>query len=188
MKIKNLEIYDIPPYLLDIWERHYSPYLLPVQEEAVRHYGVLDYEEGNNEIAALPSVVRKDKNRNKNLLVIAPTSSGKTFLGEMAAITQAIHQKKAIYLIPLRSLAEEKYQHFKKLYTGTDCKIKILVSSRDRREDDKKIIKVDYQIAIMVYEKFNYFLLKYPQLLKGTSLIIIDELQMIHDPSREPLL
>jgi len=39
--------------------------------------------------------------------VIAPTSSGKTFIGEMAAITQLIHQKKVLYLVPLRSLAEE---------------------------------------------------------------------------------
>ena len=56
---------------------------------------------------------RNDKNQ--NLLVIAPASSGKTFIGEMAAITQVIHQKKAIYLVPLRSLAEEKYRHFKNL-------------------------------------------------------------------------
>jgi len=41
-----------------------------------------------------------------------------SFIGEMAAITQAIHYKKAIYLAPLRSLAEEKYRHFKKLYTA----------------------------------------------------------------------
>jgi len=81
-------------------------------------------------------------------LVVAPTSSGKTFIGEMAAITQAIHKKKAIYLVPLRSLAEEKYHHFKDLYT--DCDINTLISSRDRREDDKKIIRGDYQVAVMV--------------------------------------
>jgi hypothetical protein len=36
-------------------------------------------------------------------------------------------------------LAEEKYRHFKKLYGGADCKIDILVSSRDRREDERYI-------------------------------------------------
>jgi len=74
--------------------------------------------------------------------IASSTSSGKTFIGEMAAITQAIHQKKTIYLVPLRSLAEEKYRHFKKLYGGADCKIDILVSSRDRREDDRKIMNL----------------------------------------------
>jgi len=42
MKIKSLKDYGIPYYILDIWEKHYSPYLLPIQEEAVRDYGVLD--------------------------------------------------------------------------------------------------------------------------------------------------
>jgi len=92
----------------------------------------------------------------------------------MAAITQAIHKKKIIYLVPLRSLAEEKYHHFRDLYTN--CNINTLISSRDRREDDKKIIKGDYQVAVMVYEKFNYFLLKYPNFLREVSLIVIDEI------------
>ena len=171
MKMRDLEVWGVPSYIVDIWEKSYSPYLLPVQEEAVRDYGVLDYAGGNN--------------RN-NLLVIAPTSSGKTFIGEMAAITQAVHKKKTIYIVPLRSLAEEKYHHFRDLYA--DCNINTLISSRDRREYDKKIIQGDYQAVVMVYEKFNYFLLEYPEFLRDVSLLIIDEMQMIDDPVRGPLL
>src|SRR5680860_359944 len=190
MKMRDLEFLGVPSYIVDILEKNYSPYLLAVQEEAVREYGVLDFDGRGKEMDSRfrgndrsgsgndPSEVRLHGASNNNLLVLAPTSSGKTFIGEMAAITQAIHKKKAIYLVPLRSLAEEKYRHFKKLYGGADCKIDILVSSRDRREDDRKIVKGEYQIAVMIYEKFNYFLLKYPQFLKDVSLIIIDELQM----------
>ena len=43
MKMRNLEVWGVPSYMVDIWEKNYSPYLLPVQEEAVRDYGVLDY-------------------------------------------------------------------------------------------------------------------------------------------------
>ena len=199
--MRSLEEYGIPSYIIDIWEKNYSPFLLPIQEEAVRYYGVLDYEEGRGNdrkrdcrVASLLATTEKEKARHDNLidsrflLTLSPTSSGKTFIGEMAAITQAIHYKKAIYLVPLRSLAEEKYRHFKKLYSGKDCPIKILISSRDHREDDPKIIEGEYEIAVMVYEKFNYFLLKYPSLLENISLIIVDELQMIHDPERGPLL
>ena len=208
MKMRNLEAWGVPSYMVDILEENYSSDLLEVQEKAIREYGVLDYngrnKEGRMQYAPTGGIdsrfrgndIRRGGNdikgsgndRGRDLLVVAPTSSGKTFIGEMAAITQAINQKKTIYLVPLRSLAEEKYRHFKKLYGGADCKINILVSSRDRREDDRKIIKGEYQVAVMVYEKFNYFLLKYPQLLKDVSLIIIDELQMIHDPVRGPLL
>ena len=44
MKMRSLEDYGIPSYMVDIWEKNYSPYLLPVQEKAVRYYGVLDYD------------------------------------------------------------------------------------------------------------------------------------------------
>ena len=41
MKIRNLKNYGIPSYILNIWEKHYSRYLLPIQEDAVRNYGIL---------------------------------------------------------------------------------------------------------------------------------------------------
>ena len=47
MKIKKLKNYGIPSYIVDIWEKNYSPCLLPLQEEAVRYYGVLNYGEGS---------------------------------------------------------------------------------------------------------------------------------------------
>ena len=105
MKIKSLKNYGIPSPILNIWGKDCSPYLLPIQEEAVRNYGVLDYDEGSTRLPRRSA----SRNDNNNLLVAAPTSSGKTFIGEMAAITQLIHQKKVIYLVPSRCLAEEKY-------------------------------------------------------------------------------
>jgi len=187
MKIKNLKNYGIPSCFLDIWKKHYSPCLLPVQEEAVRNYGILNCN-GSDEIAALSSKARNDKKGagNNNLLVIAPPSSGKTFIGEMAAIAQAIHQRKIIYLVPFRSLVEEKYRHFKDLYSN--CGIDIAISTRDRREDDHRIIRGAYKMAVMAYEKFNYFLLQYPHFLDDISLVIIDEMQMINTPKWGPLL
>ena len=136
MKMRDLEIWGVPSYIVDIWEKNYSPYLLPVQEKAVRDYRVLDYEEGKIYPHPALSPQGRGLDGNQNLLVIAPTSSGKTFIGEMAAITQAVHKQKTIYLVPLRSLAEEKFHHFKDLYAN--CNINTLISSRDRREDDQK--------------------------------------------------
>jgi len=186
MKMRDLEVWGVPSYIVDIWEKNYSPYLLTVQEEAVRYYGVLDY--GGSRGLPRRCAPRNDRNRNdnQNLLVVAPTSSGKTFIGEMAAITQLIHKKKTLYLVPLKTLAEEKYRHFKRLYSN--CGIDITISSRDRKENDKKISRGQFQVAIMIYEKFNYFLLKYPSFLSGVSLVVIDELQVINDPERGPLL
>ena len=167
MRIRNLEIYNVPFYILDIWEKNYSPYLLPVQKKAVKDYDILNF-------------------NNKNLLVIAPPSSGKTLIGEMAAIIHTLHQQKAIYLVPFPFMAEDKYHHFRKLYTS--CGLDIVISSRTRKEDDQKIIKGDYDLAVIVYEKFNYFLLMYPDFLKEVSLLVIDEVQVINDYRKGPLL
>jgi len=182
MKIKNLKNYGIPSYIVNIWEKHYSPCLLPLQEEAVREYGVLGYGENKEGRMQYAPTGANDKKgaRNDNLLLIAPTSSGKTFIGEMAAITQVIHQKKVIYLVPLRYLAEEKYRHFKNLYSSYG--IETVVSIRDYRKDDQRIIRGNYKIAVMVYEKFYYFLLKYPDFLIDVSLVVIDEMQLINNP------
>ena len=46
MKIKDLKNYGIPSYIVNIWEKQPSPYLLPLQEDAVRNYGILDCGEG----------------------------------------------------------------------------------------------------------------------------------------------
>jgi len=108
MKMRDLEFWGVPSYIVDIWEKNYSPHLLAVQEEAVREYGVLEYGGRGKEMDSR----FRGNDRGRDLLVLSPTSSGKTFIGEMAAITQAINQKKTIYLVPLRSLAEEKYRHY----------------------------------------------------------------------------
>lgn len=171
MKIRKLKNYGIPSHIVNILEKHYSPYLLPIQEEAVRNYGILNC--GGNV-------------RDKNLLVIAPTSSGKTFIGEMAAVAQFINLQKTIYLVPLRALADEKYTHFKDLYSH--CGIDMVISTRDRSKDDHNIISGDYDVAVMAYEKFNYFCLMSPRFLDIVSLVIIDEMQLINDSKWGPLL
>ena len=192
MKIKDLENYGVPSPIVNIWVKDNSPYLLHIQEEAVREYGILNCggnEEGRMQYAPTEGNDKREdahNDKNQNLLVIAPTSSGKTFIGEMAAITQVIHQKKVIYLVPLRSLAEEKYRHFKNLYSNWG--LETVVSTRDHREDDQRIIQGDYKIAVMVYEKFYYFLLKHPDFLIDVSLVVIDEMQLINNPKWGPLI
>jgi len=168
MKIRNLKNYGIPFYAANIWEKYYSRDLLPLQEEAVRNFGALDCDDNNN------------------LLVIAPPSSGKSFLGEMATIAHLTYQKKCIYLAPFRFYAEEKYSHFKNLYSA--CGAETIISTRNRQKDDSRIIQGDYKLVVMDFEKFNYFLLMYPKFLTDVSLVIIDEMQIIDDPRWGPLL
>jgi len=43
MKMRDLEVWGVPSYIVDIWEKSYSSHLMSVQEKAVRYYEVLDY-------------------------------------------------------------------------------------------------------------------------------------------------
>src|SRR4051812_14556173 len=65
MRIDTLEAYNVPPDIIDVWRTHVGPELLPVQERAVKEFGLFGSD---------------------NLIVFSPTSSGKTFIGEMAAV------------------------------------------------------------------------------------------------------
>lgn len=163
MRVFELGRYNIPDEIIDSWISQIGETLLPVQERTIKRYRVLD---GNS------------------LIISSPTTSGKTFVGEIAAVKGVMEKKKIIYLVPLKSLAEEKYLDFKRKYDQFG--IRTVVSSSDHREYDQMIENGEFGIAIIVYEKMSQLLIKNPLLLKNIALIIIDELQEIGDPHRGP--
>ncbi|RLJ06997.1 MAG: DEAD/DEAH box helicase, partial [Candidatus Aenigmatarchaeota archaeon] len=53
----------------------------------------------------------------KAFVVSAPTASGKTLIAEIAMLKTVLEErKKAVYIVPLRALANEKYEEFKEKY------------------------------------------------------------------------
>ena len=50
----------------------------------------------------------------RNLLLAIPTASGKTLVSEIVMVNRLLREGgKAVYLVPLKALAEEKYREFK---------------------------------------------------------------------------
>lgn len=162
-RIRDLRKYGLPDTLLQIWEQQQGEFLLPVQEAAVQRYGLF---EGHS------------------LVISSPTSSGKTFVGEMAAMRATFAGKRVLYLTPLRALAEEKYQTFCARYSAYGAKV--VVATRDRREFDREIELGDFHLAVLVYEKLSQLLVRQPHLLRTVALVVVDELQMLGDPERGP--
>jgi len=66
MKIKDLKNYGIPSSILNIWEKNPSPYLLPLQEDAVKNYGILSCVEGSTGLLR-HFVSRNDKSENQQI-------------------------------------------------------------------------------------------------------------------------
>ena len=205
MKMNELIRYDIPPDIIQLWRQGESDTLLPLQEMAIKRYGLLDLEQPRAAVrhvssqpgaavlqvssqpgAAVPQVSSQPgaavPQCNGNLLIQAPTSSGKTFIGEMAAIQTALRRKKVIYLVPLKALAEEKYQDFQEKYGRYG--IQVIISTRDRREFDGRLEGGDFSIAVVVYEKLAQLLVRRPERIEEIALIIADELEILSDPER----
>ena len=165
MKISTLAEYGIPQALIDTWMKKQGECLLPLQERAVKEYDLLD---------------------GGSLIVSAPTSSGKTFCGELAAARVLAQRRKVMFLAPLKALAEERYGEFREKYEPLG--IRTVISTRDHHDYDQKIEKGEFDLCIMIYEKFNQMLLRNLDLLELIDLLVIDELQMLSDRSRGAVL
>src|SRR5579864_3528284 len=129
MRMKDLSRFSIPDSLIGIWEKEMSETLLPIQEEAIKA-GVLS---------------------GKNVVVIAPTTSGKTFIGELAVARMALKKMKAFYLVPFKAIAEEKGSDFSTKYG--EYGIRTVLATGDHPESDPVLQDGSFDIAIATYEK-----------------------------------
>jgi helicase len=120
---------------------------------------------------------------NKNLLICTPTASGKTLIAEIA-ITKTVVEKrgKAIYLVPLKALAEEKYKELQELYPS----IKIAISIGDTDSADNYLER--YDLIIMTSEKLDSVIRHNPVWFHEIKLVVVDEIHLLHDNSRGPTL
>ena len=161
MNTHELVAFGISSQIVEIWQKDEMKLLLPFQENVVRRFGLFG---------------------TQNLLIHAPTSAGKTFLGEMAAVHTALHGGRVLYLAPLRAVAEEKYGLFSARYSSHG--IRTLISTREHRAHDSALARGEYSIAVMVYEKLTQWVTRRPEQLASVSLVIADELELLRDPDR----
>lgn len=108
MKVEKLLRYGIPESVIESWRKTQGEMLLPLQAVAVTKHNLMN---------------------NQSLIISAPTSSGKTFCGEMAAVANLFKRKKVVFLVPLKAIAEEKYSDFCQKYAPLGCEL-LLEKSR----------------------------------------------------------
>jgi len=115
-KIADLGALGFPEQVVDTLTKRGFVELNPIQQASIEA-GLLDGE---------------------NLLIAAPTSSGKTLIAELAAIHHALHRKGAFYLVSLKALAEEKYSLFRRFWTAGDEQIlRTAITTGDRDFEDE---------------------------------------------------
>jgi helicase len=120
----------------------------------------------------------------KSLLVCTPTASGKTLIAELGALKAILEkQGKAVYIVPLKSLASEKFKDFKKRY-GSFIKVALSIGDIDSPE----LYLSDYDIIICTSEKLDSLLRHRSPWISLVKVVIVDEIHLLNDPGRGPTL
>lgn len=158
-ELESLKGFGFPDKVIECWASSISS-LNDLQLAAINDHRIL---EGNH------------------VVVSAPTSSGKTMVGELAALKSALDNKKALFLFPLKALVNDKLQQFTSLYEPFGIKT---VEATGESDDISDLVKGRYDIALLTYEKFLAVVLGNPHVLEQVGTVIVDEVQMIADKSR----
>ena len=116
------------------------------------------------------SIIRLEQN--KNVLVCAHTSSGKTVVAEYGIALGKKHSKRVVYTSPIKALSNQKYREFKKRFDD----VGILTGDVN--------INPDAQCLIMTTEILQNCLYKNSELLSQLECIIFDEIHYINDNER----
>ncbi|KAE8057467.1 hypothetical protein FH972_014157 [Carpinus fangiana] len=122
-------------------------------------------------------------NTDDNVLVAAPTGSGKTICAEFAILRN--HQKgpqnvmRVVYIAPLEALAKERYRDWEKKFGKGGLKMRVVELTGETATDLKLLEKG--QIIISTPEKWDALSRRWKQRkhVQQVSLFIIDELHLI---------
>jgi replicative superfamily II helicase len=156
----SLVVQGLPQEVLDVWAGTINE-LNDLQLRAINEFGVLD---------------------GKNLVVTAPTSSGKTMIGELAAVKAAATRGRTVFLLPMKALVNDKYEQFTRVYGPLG--IKTIRATGDYSDQVSEFQRGQYDFALLTYEKLTHLALANPHLLESISVVVIDEAQTLTDRSR----
>lgn len=131
---------------------------------------------------ALPSLLS-----GKNTLVAIPTASGKSLLAYMAMakrLSEGHDRSKAIYIVPLKALAMEKYEELSEL--GRALNLSVGLGIGDATSEAKNIKECN--ILVCTSEKLDSLLRHNAEMVADVCCVIADEFHLMNDGTRGPTL
>ena len=135
--------------------------LYPPQEAAVNE-GVLDGE---------------------NLVASVPTASGKTLVAELAMLSAIERGGMALYIVPLRALANEKAAEFEEL---EGFGVNVAVSTGNYESDGDWLRQAD--IVVATSEKVDSLIRNGAPWIDELACVVADEVHLVDDRNRGPTL
>jgi len=126
----------------------------------------------------------------RKLVLASPTASGKTLIAELCSLKHVLEENgKTIYLTPLRALANEKFEEFKRyasIRKPDGKRIRIGISTGDYDSSDAWLERRD--IIITTNEKADSLLRHRAKWMNEISLVVADEVHLLNDAERGPTL
>jgi helicase len=135
--------------------------LYPPQAEAVER-GVLDGE---------------------SLVASVPTASGKTLIAELAMLASVARGGTALYIVPLRALASEKYDEFARLE-----RFGLSVGVTTGNYESAEGWLGDRDVVVATSEKVDSLVRNDAPWIDDLSCVVADEVHLVDDPGRGPTL
>ncbi len=111
-------------------------------------------------------------NKDFNVLVVAPTGSGKTYIAEKAIEKYTKQNQKVIYTTPIKALSNQKYNDFRELNLDTG----LLTGDRSLNPESELIVATTEILRNMIYSN--------DKRLEKIGLIVLDEVHYLADTER----
>lgn len=153
---------------------------LGISREVIEHYQM----SGINELyPPQGEAVKMGLLLGKNIMAAVPTASGKTLIAELAMLHSVLDGGKAIYIVPLRALASEKFERFSQ-FRSLGIKVGISTGDLDTRDD----YLGSNDIIVVTSEKMDSLMRNDVAWVREITVIVIDEIHLIDSANRGPTL
>ena len=131
---------------------------------------------------AMPSVLGGN-----NTLLAIPTASGKSlvaYIGIMKRVLMDEPGSKAVYIVPLKALASEKFDDLSELCSAVGLTVGLGIG--DASAEAKKIDECD--VLVCTSEKLDSLMRNRSEIMANVSIVVADEFHLMNDSTRGPTL
>ena len=119
----------------------------------------------------------------ESLVASVPTASGKTLIAELAMLSAIERGGTALYIVPLRALANEKKTEFER---WEEFGVSVGVSTGNYESDGEWLASRD--IVVATSEKVDSLVRNDARWLSDLSCVVADEIHLVDDSHRGPTL
>ncbi len=127
--------------------------------------------------------VRRGLFERKNMVIAIPTASGKTLIAELAMVKEIVEGGKCLYTVPLRALANEKFEEFRK---WEKIGIEVGITTGDYESKDEWLSSKD--IIVATAEKADSLLRNRAGWMKEITCLVVDEIHLLDSADRGAVL